>query len=29
VRGAGTFTYAAEALPGSMIADLFSPEKPA
>jgi 2-methylisocitrate lyase-like PEP mutase family enzyme len=29
VRGAGTFTYAAEALPGCMIADLFSPEKPA
>ena len=29
VRDAGTFTYAAEALPGSAIADLFSPGKPA
>jgi len=29
VRDVGTFNYAAEALPGSVIADLFSSEKPA
>jgi 2-methylisocitrate lyase-like PEP mutase family enzyme len=29
VRDAGTFNYAAEALPGGVIADLLSPEKPA